>query len=86
MRAVAQRAPGNTAHHPDQVIWHVPVGRVVEEFQAIACDPAEGIVMPPPKQDVPLTLTAAGEAWCGGCVAAVRAARRRTRQARSTAA
>lgn len=52
------------------LVWHKPVGRVVEEFQPIACSAEEGIVFPPPKQDVPLGLKKPGERWCADCLAA----------------
>ncbi|MFD7835650.1 hypothetical protein [Streptomyces sp. NPDC059761] len=54
-------------------VWHKPVGRVMEEFQAIACSDTDGITLPAPKQDVPLTLAAPGERWCTDCLAAIRA-------------
>ena len=41
MLATPERVPG-LGHAPDQTIWHKPAGRVVEEFQPIACSD-EGI-------------------------------------------
>ncbi|MDL5199646.1 hypothetical protein [Streptomyces sp. ALI-76-A] len=52
----------------DTLIWHKPVGRVVEEFQAIACRSDEGIIMPSPKQNVSLSLGKPGERWCPDCL------------------
>ena len=72
MLAIRERvAEGRT----ETLVWHKPVGRVVEEFQGIACSDTEGIVMPPPKQDVPLCLEKPGERWCADCLAAIRADR-----------
>lgn len=56
------------------LVWHKSVGRVVEEFQAIACSDTEGIVMPWPRQDVPLSLDKPGERWCPDCLAIARRA------------
>ncbi|GHH30205.1 hypothetical protein [Streptomyces rubradiris] len=58
----------------EMLVWHKPVGRVIEEFQAIACSDTEGIVMPWPKQDVPLKLDKPGERWCSDCLAIIRSA------------
>ncbi|MGW4270891.1 hypothetical protein ACWEGQ_00640 [Streptomyces seoulensis] len=66
MLAVRERVQG-------RIVWHKPVGRVVEEFQAIACSDTEGIVMPPPKENVPLSLNRMGESWCPNCLATIRA-------------
>ncbi|MGW9067961.1 hypothetical protein ACWGQT_00715 [Streptomyces yangpuensis] len=74
MLAVPERqtlAGGRT----EVIIWHKPVGRVVEEFQAIACSSADGITFPAPRQDVPLTLAKSGERWCADCLAVIRARR-----------
>ncbi|WP_405531472.1 hypothetical protein OG592_26900 [Streptomyces avidinii] len=54
------------------IVWHKPVGRREEEFQAIACSDTEGIVMPWPKQEVPLTLDKPGERWCPDCLTIAR--------------
>jgi uncharacterized protein (DUF2237 family) len=56
------------------LIWHKPVGRAQEEFQAIACSDSDGIVLPAPKQDVPLSLAKPGERWCADCLVAIRTA------------
>lgn len=72
MLATSERVRGDGGR-TEVVVWHKPVGRVVEEFQPIACSSTEGIVMPPPKQDVPLRLDKAGERWCADCLAAIRA-------------
>ena len=66
MLAVAERIPGSRGE-PDKIIWHKPVGRVVEEYQAIACSDTEGVTLPPSKKDVPLTLDKPGEQWCPTC-------------------
>lgn len=71
MLAIAERVPG-TAGRGDTLIWHKPVGRVVEEFQAIACSSEEGITLPPAKRDVPLNLDTLGQSWCGNCLASVK--------------
>jgi hypothetical protein len=61
----------------DKLIWHKPVGRIVGEFQAIACSDTEGITFPAPKQDVSLTLDKPDERWCADCLALTRSSRRR---------
>lgn len=71
MLATPERVRGDGGR-TEVLVWHKPVGRVVEEFQPIACSDTEGIVMPWPKQDVPLRLDKPGERWCAGCVAAAR--------------
>lgn len=63
------------AGRTEVLMWHKPVGPVVDEFQPIACSETEGIVMPWPKQDVPLSLDKPGERWCTDCLAVVRADR-----------
>lgn len=71
MLATPERVRGDGGR-TEVLVWHKPVGRVVEEFQPIACSSTEGIVMPWPKQEVPLCLDKAGERWCAGCLAAIR--------------
>jgi hypothetical protein len=71
MLAIAERVPGRDGHN-DLLIWHKPVGRVVEEFQAIACSSEDGITMPPAKQDIPRRLDRKGERWCSDCLALTR--------------
>lgn len=71
MLATPERVRGEGGR-TEVVVWHKPVGRVVEEFQAIACSDSEGIVMPWPRKDVPLGLDKPGERWCEGCLAVVR--------------
>ena len=71
MLATPERIRGDGGR-TEVTIWHRPVGRVVEEFQPIACSETEGIVMPWPKKDVPLTLDVPGERWCPDCLAAIR--------------
>lgn len=72
MLATPERIRGDGGR-TETLVWHKPAGRAVEEFQPIACSSTEGIVMPPPKQDVPLSLDKAGERWCADCLAAIRA-------------
>jgi uncharacterized protein (DUF2237 family) len=72
MLATPERIPGRGGG-PDDLIWHKPVGRVVEDFQAIACSDEEGIVLPWSKRDVPLTLDEPGERWCPTCLTLARA-------------
>lgn len=74
MLAIPERVQGDTVW-TETVVWHKPVGRAVEEFQPIACSDTEGIVMPPPKQDVPLSLDKPGESWCQNCLAAINGSR-----------
>ena len=74
MLATRERAEGETVW-TETVVWHKPVGRVTEEFQAIACSDTYGIVFPVPKQDVPLSLDKPGERWCPDCLAIIRANR-----------
>ncbi|HEY6116648.1 MAG TPA: hypothetical protein VI172_11875 [Candidatus Dormibacteraeota bacterium] len=71
MLATRERVQGD-AVFSELVVWHKPVGRSVEEFQPIACSDTEGIVFPPPKQEVPLGLDRPGERWCPDCLALVR--------------
>ncbi|WP_432180909.1 hypothetical protein [Streptomyces sp. NBC_00063] len=55
----------------ETLVWHKPVGDTVNEFQAIACSDTDGIVLPAPKQDVPLDLDKPGERWCPECLALI---------------
>ncbi|GAA1065186.1 hypothetical protein [Streptomyces asiaticus] len=71
MIAVPERVRGRDE---DVLVWHKPVGRVVEEFQAIACSADEGITMPGPKQNVPLHLDKPSERWCADCLKLARRA------------
>lgn len=70
MLAIPEIIIGNGTE-PDTTIWHKPIGRVVEDFQAIACSDDEGITLPPGKHNVPLDLDKPGERWCTGCLAAI---------------
>ncbi|MFE9850374.1 hypothetical protein ACFYPN_16395 [Streptomyces sp. NPDC005576] len=70
MLAISERVPGY-GRTPDQLIWHKPVGPVVEEFQPIACS-EEGIVFPWPKREVPLRLDKPDESWCADCLLLIR--------------
>lgn len=70
MLATPERVP-SYGKAPDQLIWHKPVGQVVEEFQPIACSD-EGIVFPPPKREVPLGLDKPNESWCTDCLVLIR--------------
>lgn len=63
MRAVQERIPSYSSDQPDGIILHRPVGRPVEEFQAIACSADEGITMPGGPRDVP----ASDPTWCPNC-------------------
>jgi len=72
MLAVPERVHGATVFD-ESILWHKPVGAVTEEFQAIACSDAEGIVFPSGKRDVPLRLDKPGERWCPDCLAMIRA-------------
>lgn len=72
MLAVAERV---TQGMTETLVWHKPVGRVEEEFQAIACSDDEGITFPPPKREVPLRLDASGERWCAACLDHIRSIR-----------
>ncbi|MEU3407636.1 hypothetical protein ABZ766_27330 [Streptomyces sp. NPDC006670] len=67
MIATAERvlAPGVG---PDGLIWHVPAGDVVEDFQAIACSDQEGLVLPSAPRDVPVDVKVPGESWCLRCL------------------
>ncbi|MEU5043251.1 hypothetical protein [Streptomyces griseorubiginosus] len=71
MLAIAERVLGQDSRG-DTLIWHKPVGRVVEEFQAIACSAEDGITLPPAKQNVPISLDKPGERWCRDCLALLR--------------
>ncbi|MDX2998142.1 hypothetical protein PV382_23930 [Streptomyces scabiei] len=68
MRAVQERIPSNSASTTDRVLFHRPVGRPVEEFQAIACSDDEGITLPGAVRDVPPS----DAAWCPSCRAAAK--------------
>lgn len=61
----------NYGRTPDETIWHKPVGRLIEEFQPIACSD-KGITFPPPKRDLPLNHEAPHERWCPDCLAIIR--------------
>lgn len=65
--------------NPEGVIWHKPVGRPVEDFQAIACSDTEGITLPWAKQDVPLSVDKPGERWCPDCLGIVRGEKKGSR-------
>ncbi|MCJ0875677.1 hypothetical protein [Streptomyces sp. AP-93] len=52
-------------------VWHKPVGRVLEEFQAIACSDTEGVTLPAPRQDVPLVLDQPDQRWCTDCLTVI---------------
>lgn len=71
MLATPERVSGY-GRTPDRMIWHKPVGRAVEEFQAIACSKDEGITLPWPKAEVPLRLNKENETWCVACLALIR--------------
>jgi hypothetical protein len=71
MLAVSERVRGDGGATVG-LIWHKPVGRVVAEYQAIACSADEGIVMPGPKRDVSVRHSAPGEVWCAECLQVVR--------------
>lgn len=73
MLAPPERVRGDGGR-TEVLVWHKPVGRVIEEIQPIACSDTEGIVMPWPKQDVPLSLDKPGERWCADCLSMVRQA------------
>lgn len=70
MLATPERVVGT-----DRLIWHKPVGRIMEEFQAITCSDEDGIVMPGPRRNVPLGLDEPGERWCEKCLARIRSGR-----------
>uniref|UniRef100_UPI003F4993E3 hypothetical protein n=1 Tax=Streptomyces chartreusis TaxID=1969 RepID=UPI003F4993E3 len=70
MIATSERVRGS-GPDADLLIWHVPVGAVVEDFQAIACSDEEGLAVPSGQRDVPLRLDATGESWCLRCLATV---------------
>lgn len=71
MLATPERVRGYS-QEPDRIVWHKPYGRGDGDFQAIACSPDEGIVLPWPKKDVPLRLDVAGEEWCPDCLKVIR--------------
>ncbi|MFD7785380.1 hypothetical protein ACFV4Q_20125 [Streptomyces nojiriensis] len=59
---------------PDRLIWHVPVGVVVEDFRAIACSDEEGLAVSSGERDVPLCLEVPDQSWCPRCLSLVPAA------------
>ncbi|MFE2852694.1 hypothetical protein ACFXJO_16385 [Streptomyces lavendulae] len=73
MIATAERVRGYGLD-PDRLVWHVPVGTVVEDFQAIACSDQEGLAVSSGERDVPLHLKASDESWCPQCLLLVAAA------------
>ncbi|WP_399553905.1 hypothetical protein OG473_39620 (plasmid) [Streptomyces anulatus] len=68
MLAVSERIDGCNGT-PDQTIWHKPVGRIIDEWQNIACSTTEGILSPRSKQNVPIRLEKKNERWCPDCLA-----------------
>ncbi|MFD5013808.1 hypothetical protein [Streptomyces chartreusis] len=56
---------------PDRLVWHVPVGAVVEDFQAIACSEVEGLAVSSGQREVPLHLDVPEESWCPECLVRV---------------
>ncbi|MFC5910645.1 hypothetical protein [Streptacidiphilus monticola] len=70
MIAVPERVLGRGLE-PDRLVWHKPVGGVVQDFQAIACSDEEGLVLPAGERDVPLDLRVPGESWCVECLSLV---------------
>lgn len=66
MIATPERNP-STQH----LTWHLPKGPAADDFQPIACSD-EGIVLPWPRQNVPLRLDKPGESWCPDCLALAR--------------
>lgn len=79
MLATSERLRG--AGRTETLVWHKSVGRCSGDcdFHAITCNADEGIVLPGPKQDVPLRLDKPGEKWCPDCLTIIRA-RRTVRQ------
>ncbi|MFD8148086.1 hypothetical protein [Streptomyces sp. NPDC059708] len=73
MIAVPERVPARGLES-DRLIWHLPVGDVVEDFQAIACSDEEGIVMPAGERAVPLHTDVPGQSWCPQCLTHAQAA------------
>ncbi|MFC9817435.1 hypothetical protein ACFVJM_35915 [Streptomyces virginiae] len=71
--ATAERVRGRGLD-ADRLVWHVPVGAVVEDFQAIACSDQEGLAVSSGERDVPLHLAASDESWCPQCLLLVAAA------------
>ncbi|MEV7835265.1 hypothetical protein AB0P12_32275 [Streptomyces subrutilus] len=59
---------------PDRLVWHVPVGAVIEDFQAIACSDEEGLAVSSGEREVPLHLDVSDESWCLECLALIPAA------------
>ncbi len=59
------------------LVWHKAVGSCngACDFHPIACSDTDGIVVPGPKKDVPLSLDKPGERWCTACLSLIRAAR-----------
>ncbi|RSS41590.1 hypothetical protein EF912_31360 [Streptomyces sp. WAC07061] len=70
--ATAERvlAPG---FGTDRLIWHVPAGGLVEDFQALACSDQEGLSAPGGPRDVPVDLDVPGQSWCPRCLMLARA-------------
>ncbi len=77
MLAVSERVKGY-GREPDTIVWHrSKAGHRCTgacDFHPIACSDDEGIVLPGPKQDVPLTLDRPGERWCTDCLTVAKAA------------
>lgn len=73
MLATSERVRG-AAGQADTIVWHKAVGRCTGDcdFHPIACSDTEGITLPGPKQDIPLSLDKPGERWCPNCLALVR--------------
>jgi hypothetical protein len=71
MLAIAERAQQDL-RQAEVLVWHKPVGRSADDFQAIACSTEYGIVLPGSKRDVPISLDKPGERWCPDCLAAIR--------------
>lgn len=68
MLAIAERVQDGL-RDPEVRVWHKPVGRMADDFQAIACSSDEGIVLPGGVRDVPVELDEPGQRWCGDCLA-----------------
>lgn len=67
MKATAERIRDRYPE-PDRLVWHKPVGRADDAFQAIACSSEEGIVLPTGIRDVPVRLDVPGQSWCVECL------------------
>jgi len=70
MLATSERVR-DTDGRTEVLVWHKSVGRCDGQcdFHPIACSQDEGIMLPGPKQDVPLSLDKPGESWCPDCLA-----------------